>query len=71
MIRLIISKDHADSVRAFQMFQSFNQFKPRPEPAGTVFGEKFDREAIEEPGLLELTGMAAFEQSIQIAITSA
>jgi hypothetical protein len=36
-----------------------------------VFGEKFDREAIEEPGLLELTGMAAFEQSIQIAITSA
>jgi hypothetical protein len=33
-----------------------------------VLGEKFDHEAIEKPGLLDLTGVAGAGQSLQLAI---
>jgi hypothetical protein len=33
-----------------------------------VLGEKFDHEAIEKPGLLDLTGMAGAGQSLQLTI---
>jgi hypothetical protein len=76
IIRLIISKDHPDSSGRSKCSSRLNSPSlelSRLDGCGepVVFGEKFDREAIEKPGLLELTGMAAFERSIQIAITSA
>ncbi len=44
----------------------FSRFGRAGEQA--VPGEKFDHEAIEEPGLLHLAGMAGSGQSLQLAI---